>query len=122
MTPEEARRTIAVIAWMRYSSREVKTVVSTEGNVELRDNTYQDNIIRYNDQRAGRLVFADNLRSSRFYIDFGSDSQKLMLNCSGSRGDAEDLYNSLNYSFEIIGDRVILADKVDSKEYSYELR
>lgn len=122
MTPEEARRTIAVIAWMRYSGREARNIVSTEGSVELRDNIYQDDVIRYNDQRAGRLVFADGLKSSRFYVDFGFESRKLILNCSGSRGDAEDLCNSLNYSFEVISDRVVFADKADGKEYSYELR
>ena len=121
MTPEEAKRTIATIAWVRDSRREARTVISDSGSCEIRDCSYQNAVIRYYDQRASRLVYAEGLAASRCYVDFGSYTNKLALNFSGSRGTAEDLLNGLKYSFGVTGSKVILTSD-SGTEFVFEVR
>ena len=123
MTPEEARRTLAVIAWIRDTNKEAQAVKSDSGYSEIKDCSYQNAVVRYYDQRSSRLVYAEGLNNSRFYADFGSYKTKLALTFSGSHGQAEDLLNSLRYSFDVYGsNKVVLNGLADSKEFVYEVR
>lgn len=123
MTPEEARRTISVVAWVRDTRKEASSVQSQSGTIQLKDCTYQNGIIKYYDQLAGRLVYADGLANSRCYVDFGPYTSKLAMSFSGSSGVGEDLLNGNKYNFVVHGSsKTVLTDLSDGSEFVYEVR
>jgi|GEM_PF-1657172 len=124
MKPEEARRTIATLVWIRDSGREARAVITDLGNCEIRGCSYQNGNVTYIDQMVSEIIKADGLSNPRCYADFGKNyTQKILLVFSGSSGEAEDLFNGLAYKFTVTGSKVVLADKnKNDQEYIFEVR